>query len=520
MNKSPNLIARLREWIRPTRSDTIISTIGEGAHDIDIVVGKNIRVVKIGTLVVPAVPVFIGVVILLALIAIGAYLYFVPAQMPTDTFNIAVAQFGVMNADKQIVITADSQSFSARIYNALGIDLADLSKAQANLPKTVVWNDILFPTQMRSPIGLIPGATAEERRQAASKRATDLNAAILIYGNVDATTLPPNFIPEFHVAPLKNEADEIVGQYQFGAPIPVQQSSLPGETWAQTLADDKTLRARRQALALVTFGLLKDFRGEHEDALSHFQNALAILRTTKNQAGEEVLDYFIGREYLFMANLADANADSLNAPAAAAQVELNLAQAEAAFNAAKKWNAAYARADYGLGGVYRLRVARQNAADRITHPDNLNRALTYYQMALNEAIQARESQTEIKVRGAIASTLFYQGEGYLHQGDYARASELFDQTIQRASEPLAQIEQDQQARTMAEAYLTLGNATFEKGIAQAQNPPTAKTLYDQANAWYAKCIGLIKFDPTVVQGAVARCQSAQALVNEWKNKLP
>ncbi|MBI5031362.1 MAG: hypothetical protein HZB51_12605 [Chloroflexi bacterium] len=518
-------LERLREWFRFSHGDTIIANVGEGARD--VIVGKN--VIKVGTLVVPAVPVFVGVVILIVLVAIGGYLYFVPNKMPLDTFNIAVADFGVMGADKQIQVTSESQSFSRMIFAALRDELIPLATNQPGLPKPLVWNDSLFPSQIRVQIGMIPGSSPEQQHAAAAARATELGANIIVYGNLETNSIPSNFVPAFYVAPLVGEADEIVGRYQFGSPIPVQLSSQPGSTWFTSLAQDKTLIARRQALAQLTFGLLKDFRGYHEDALGYFQNALKLLQASDNRAGEEVLNYFIGREYLFMANhqqalgeSRSAQGDQAGAQDAFAQVEPNLTKAAAAFNAAKNRNATYARAYYGLGGVYQLRMMRQSAPDRLAQPEFMNRAFGEYQTALNHALQAREEQTEIKVRGALASTLFLQGEAYLHQQDWARAADTFDESIKRTNEQLNEIEKNKQVRSMAEAYLTLGNATFEKGIAKSQLNDTAaaKILYDQANSWYAKCWDLRIYDPTIVQGAAARCQRAQTQVNDWISKLP
>ena len=58
----PSLLQRLRRlWARPRSGDVIVANVGQGASD--VVVGKNI--LKIGTLVIPALPVVIALIVAL-----------------------------------------------------------------------------------------------------------------------------------------------------------------------------------------------------------------------------------------------------------------------------------------------------------------------------------------------------------------------------------------------------------------------------------------------------------------------
>ncbi len=479
--------------------DTIIANVGEGARD--VVVGKNIRVIKVGTLVIPAVPVFIGVIVFIVVCALGTYAYLVPDKMPTGLFNIAVAEFGELGADKRVSVTTNSQTSSRLVFTTLRDELLPLGLGLQGPLKPVVWHDSLFPAQIRARIPVIPGDTPQARQDAAKKLAEQLQAKMIIYGTLQTDQAPPSFIPEFYIAPLTGEADEIVGRYQFGSPIPLQLSSEKGSTWADSLALDKTFIARRQALAQIAFGFVHDLRGNHTDALTRFQNALQILQASDNRAGEEAVHYFIGREYLFLAN--KKNAEN---PNATNEIEQFITQAESAFNQSRTKNEAYARAHFGLGGVNRLRALRQPAAQRLEQPTFLNRAFAEYDLALKYATQANEEQTQIKLRIAIGTTHFLQAEAYLHKFDWAKAIREFDQAIQRTERELPNLKE--QPRSLGEARLTLGNAYYERGIAQQQSGDqnAGITSFKQAIEQYNKCVDLKIFDPTLVQGAVVFCE--------------
>jgi tetratricopeptide (TPR) repeat protein len=511
-----NWLSRLRERFKP-RGDVIVANIGEGAQD--VIVGKN--VIKIGTLVVPATPVFVGVVILLALIGLAAYLYFVPDKMPEGRFNVAVAEFGELDANGDARSTANGQLFSRYIFDTLRGEMDELRPNLPGVLKPNIWHDSLFPTGMRARIGLMPGKTRDARRDAAIQRAADLRANVVIYGNLASHQTPAAFVPEFYVAPIAGEADEIVGRYQFGAPISV---SLSGDEWAKSLPLNNTLAIRQKALAYFTLGLTYDLSGLHADALDLFASALSIIEKSENREGEEILRYFIGRQHLFLAQKKYLEVESFNAQAQAAvtdadkpawrakaqealsKVEQSGKDAEAQFLASRQANPNYAKAYYGLGGLARLRAQIQSPRERFEKPEFLSRALDEYRQALAKAT-ADEPQTPLKVQMAMGGIYFLQGEASLHQFDYNAASDAFDNAIKLVEAQLPRLEQ--QPRTLAEAYLTLGSAYFEKGIAKKQlnDSNASRQSFDQAIQYYSKCIELKKYDDeTLITLGVARCE--------------
>ncbi len=506
-------LSRLRERIAGKRGDVIVANVGEGARD--VVVGKNI--IKVGTLVVPATPVLIGVIVFIVLVALGAYVYFIPDKMPPVSFNVAVAEFGEIGMDGRVTVTENSQMASRAIFTNLRDELTPLAPNLAAPLKPVVWHDSLFPTQIRARISQIPGNTAQAQKDAAKKLATDLRAQMIIYGNLKVNETPATFVPEFFVAPLTNEADEIVGQYQFGAPITIRLSVLPGSDLPTSLALDQTFITRRKALAQLTFGLMYDLHGDHEQALARFEEALTIIQAANTKTGEDVLYYFLGREYLILANKKQAESETLDGQAklqASAQVEPLLAKAEEQFTKSLAKSKNYARAHAGMGSVARLRALRQSPQQRLEKPDFLNTAFAEYQTALSNAVQDREPVTQSKMQIYLGTTFFLQGEAFLFGFDWQKASGAFDESIRRIEQQVENLKDV--PRSLGEAYLTLGNAYYDKGIAQDQlgDKTASRDLFNTAIGYYDKCIALKKFDETTALGAAARCERYQAIVRE------
>lgn len=510
--QKPGWLAFVRDWLRPSH-DKIDAVVTDSR---EVIVGKNI--IKVGTLVVPAVPVFIGVLSLFLLIALAAYVRLVPDKMDKNFFGIAIAQFGEVGANHQVVATDASQAFSKIVYTTLRDELTPLAASLPGQLKPVLWHDSLFPFQIRRQIGWVASGNEQTRRAAAKQLADDLNAKMLIYGNLDITQSPPLFTPEFYVETFNGEADEASGRYQFGAPIPVRLSSQAGTTWAQSLSLTEAMSARQKVLTKIAIGLTYDLDGNQEKALTTFQEALNLIPAS-DPAGEDVIHYLIGREYLLLANNKQAESETLaaqnkmpDAQAASDQVEPLLVKAENEFNLARKTNDTYARARFGLAAVNRLRALRQDPADRIANPAFLNRAFSEYQIALNSALQDGEIDTQIKIRIALGTAFFLQGEGWAHRQEWQNALVAFDESIKRTEAELPKL--TDWVRSQGEAYLTLGNDYFEAGIVKEQlgDQAASQAAYTTALKNYAECIKLKAFEPTLAQGAAARCERYQAQV--------
>ncbi|MBI5651097.1 MAG: hypothetical protein HZC40_11740 [Chloroflexi bacterium] len=450
--------------------------------------------------------------------------------MPDGGFNVAVAEFTELDANQQLVVTDNARLFSEYAFDGLQKELTQLNASFVGALKPVVWHDKMFPWQIRAQIGFVPSIAPATREANARDLATRLGAKIVVYGNVDKSQTPAHFIPEVYVAPVTTALDDMFGRYQFGAPITIQKGDATGSKWAEGLSQRRALDLRQQALAQFTLGLLHDFDGLHSDALKYFESALKILIDAGNREGIEAVYYFIGRQHLFLANQKYEQAEIFFERAARAtdqneaaslraqgqplanQVEPILVRAEDAFRSARDINAKFARAHSGLAGVARVRVLLQSPRARIEQPANLNRAFAEYGEAIQLAEQAQETNTATRVTLSIGTTYFLQGEGFLFSDQWDAAIGAFDQTITRTEPQLPKLEK--QYRSLAEGYLTLGNAYFGKGYAKLRLNDIAaqQEMFRRARAYYQKCIALKGIEPSLDQGAVARCERYKANV--------
>jgi hypothetical protein len=118
----PSLLQRLRRLLCAHSSDVIVANIGQGASD--VVVGKNI--LKIGTLVIPALPAIIALIVALVGGAAGLWAYLVPATMPPGAFNVAVAEFSQIDDQGRARVTPDSALISRTLFTTIQGELQAL----------------------------------------------------------------------------------------------------------------------------------------------------------------------------------------------------------------------------------------------------------------------------------------------------------------------------------------------------------------------------------------------------------
>ena len=99
----------------------------------------------------------------------------------------------------------------------------------------------------------VSGENAELRALSAEKLANDINADLVIYGNVEQIKGGYILQPEFYIR-AKNyyEADELIGQHRFGSPISIlaTRDTLPSQIQLNT-----ELSRRSKILAMVARGL-------------------------------------------------------------------------------------------------------------------------------------------------------------------------------------------------------------------------------------------------------------------------
>ena len=256
----------------------------------------------------------IGLVLVVIAIILGINGVFAPHVMPNGIFNVAVAEFGEMDASGAIHSSKTGKQLSEFAVNYLR---DELKKEDANL---VIWpTDSNIFTRTRVP--LVQPDTAE-------KVASDLNADLLLYGYIDTRTNPPRLILNFWIAPQdKYKFEDIQGNTQISTPIRVVNLNDPG------ISVQGELKSQSIAVAYIAMGLAQEQLGQTQDALNAFLKAEAAAPNS------EIVQYFIGREYLYLAELQPD------------QQEAIWKQSEDSFQKSISFNDQYAKAYLGLGSV-------------------------------------------------------------------------------------------------------------------------------------------------------------------------
>ncbi len=443
--------------------------------DMEIVAGKNI--VKIGNITVPALPLVIAVIVALGLAAALAWYFLVPDKMPFNTFNVAVADFGQVDAQGNVTASEDGQNLSEWMFG-------EMESEYKNWPtdQPVVWHDSMGFLQKRGHIGTVEGNSPEARQQAAQEIAERVGAQMVIFGNIAIDESPPSFIPEFYIADIQNEADEIVGTHQLGSPIEVR---LPLDLYDQRAGSffEQNLGVRADALVWFSRGLALDLSGRHEDALAVFKDAQdeEQLKSWEDDQGREILYYFIGRQALFLMQDADPTLDESKVA--------YLDEAEAAFKDSANTNRNYARAHIGLGDIYFQRAQSTLPPPERLKNDYIDQAIAEYTQAVDKENNAVDSQTKIKGVLGLGKSYRLLGETHLFAGTYDQAIPAYDQAIAYLEESIDLLPSTQH-RIRAGAYLGLGTAYHGQAHIQfaKNNQTVSKPLFEQALAAYDNCI--------------------------------
>lgn len=484
--------------------------------------------VQIGTGVIPTVPLVVLLLVVVAALAFLGVSFLGPAQMQ-GRFNVAVAEFGELNADGTMQPSPLGQRLSKWVFDQL--ERANEQEPSGN--PVEIWHDSLPWTETRATIGLISGSTPEARAEAARALAQKIGADVVIYGHLAASENPAALKLEFYVSPrLRTEAVTTIGRYEFGnKPIRVpanfnQDDPLSREAVAGPLV------TRTNALFWLILGLREELLGRSEEALKILRQAEEQLTGWNDDGeGKEHLYFFIGQSALFL------NRDE---------------EAQDAFERAVAINPKYARAQNALGSVYFKRaqcrlfdVAGQNKSDNkqytelcqrkdgepiVKCPDSeecmslvkqdLEQTFENYQQGLELAQENHEPEIGTIARLALGMAYRLQGETYYQLRDDVAANRYFDpaiQEIQSVLEPLAAAEQ---YRLLGQAYQNLGAAYFQKArILQDQGDVEgSRALYEKARAAFDNCTNQGKnapyYDEILTERIIAACESANKMSEE------
>lgn len=404
----PSLLQRLRGlFARARGGDVIVANVGQGASD--VVVGKNI--LKIGTLVIPALPAVITLIVALLGGAAGLWTYLVPATMPPGAFNVAVAEFSQLDPQGREGVTPDSKLISRTLFTTIQRELQALPADY----QAVVWHDSMSILQKRTTIGTVAGATAELRSAAACRRATELGADMIVYGVLDASGSPAMLRLQFCVRNPSRDRDlgslaELQAVDRLGGPV---QVDLPLSDVQSSV--NPPLRVRTALLAKLVIGLryelasnpnlaasLRSAQAVFADALSYLQQQDG---TVTRDNGGDLVQYFIGRENFLLAQ------EQAISPGERSSL---LENARAALQQAIGLNPQYARAWSALGSVFYARTRLLARPERLS-TDDLAQAIAAYQSAIAAAQAAHDPAAEAEARLSLALSEWLHGDTYLFQ---------------------------------------------------------------------------------------------------------
>lgn len=462
-------LSRLR-W-RERHRDVIAAYVAEGARD--VIVGKNI--VKIGTLVIPTVPVLALLAVVVAAILFAAVQFLGPTEM-SDIYNVAVADIGQIDERGRMVRSETGSWLSEWIYD----ELVAANEQHAAGNRVTLWHDSLPITQKRPELGWIEGQTTEARALSAQKLAEQINADVLVYGHLSPEQDDRSLVLEFYVSSrLRGEVDLTIGRYQLGDPVPIVAGFDPEDTLDREIVGRLVTR-RASALFWLLLGLREDLLGRPAQALDIFQQAEAELPEWQEQGeGKETLHFFVGRAALFQKD------DQL---------------AEQALLRSLQSNPHYHRAQIALGSVHLWRAQNVLAASQEIRPTDVEHALeeleqtiAAYERGLELAQSVQEPMIEVIARLALGSAQTLRGQVYyVYLDDLASADHLFDAAIDQVSQVLEPLQSAGQDRYLAQAYDYVGTAfTQQAGVHRAQgNLGSSQALYGRALDAYEQCIAL------------------------------
>lgn len=496
----PDDTTGLKQFIKNLRrtakrgADVNVANIGEGAQVDQIAVGRNILQAKIniGALVIP-VRFLLALLAVGLMFAVGVWYVVTPDKMPTSgtAFNIAVADFGVQDAQGNVSSSAEASTWSKWMFDTLVNETAQLPTDL----KIEIWHDSLRPLRERANIGLIQGKTLGERERAAEQKAKELNADLVIYGNFSATQNPGTFVPEFYLAKGRDEADEMRGSQAMGKPFELPTPLNPADQFTRKYLD-KNLTPRAVALAWFVPGLIDDLTGDFEKAYEKFNAALTQLPDLQDGQGKAVFYYYLGRQALFLSQ--DENRArkffGVTDPAQRGE-EAALIRAEDAFRTAIALDAQYARAYFGLGSVFYQRANLiltntfpEEREKRVDVPGLLEQAIASHQRALELAGNAPYSLIDIQSQLHLGFDYYQQGRFALDNQQYAEAVKSLRQA-QRELEAGRNKMPPEQHRTLAQVYLALARTAAALAKASGREDKNAALEnYTAASKAYDRCI--------------------------------
>ncbi len=450
--------------------------------DSAVAAGRNAKAIRIGNITIDLR--LLPVVVLLAVI-IGVMAYMLVPKRPekmSHEFNVAIAEFIVVNASGQSVASRDGYNLAAFMYKRLEASFSELDK------KTIDYE--LWPPEYT---GVITGGLKEA--EALAKR---IDADVVIYGVITQAGPDSTFAPEFYVHPQGFEqAEEITGEHKMGSPVFVP---LPFETSELQDTKNPALSARANALSQIAIGLAYYSIDNYETAIEYFQRAEAT-QGWLSSAGKEVVYLLLGNATSRLA-ARDKTIDCLDTVTNDCPMT-----AIAFYDQALAINGDYARAAVGRAGVlYLLAIGDPKDPSQPIDQTRLNEAEAEFEKALSYQDAPENANIAIKVNFGLGQIFLVR---YLANKDSAwleQAQTKFESVVQEYDSGNWRI-----VDIAGHAHARLGK------IAMWQNDPaTAVEEYTKAielvtpyyQAYYHTRLGKIYADAQQTEAAIEAYQHA------------
>jgi tetratricopeptide (TPR) repeat protein len=350
-----------------------------------------------------------------------------PARM-TGGFNIAVAQFGEVT-DQGIAPSARATEIGKLLFDFLD---SEYKATDFGLKIQVAHEKI--------------GILTED--QEAEQLASDINADIVIYGNIFADGNEATLSPRFYIAD-RPDTGELTGQHQLALPLQFEASSLsfPDSVNAE-------LRTRAAILVLFTEGLSYLSSDDLDGASHSFQQAIHEAESHGPYEGQEVL-------YLFATVTNERQG--------------NIEQAVKHLDEAFRLNPEYARAYLARGNLYYAQALR-----KLNDEGLLKQALAEYEKAIKAQDQPAGAYILEKADVALGNVYVLRAQETGDPGLYAQAIDRYERVVTRYGEPANERIRELAAR----AYFGIGIA-YER-----QND------YIQAKSAYQQCADITRESQT------------------------
>jgi tetratricopeptide (TPR) repeat protein len=328
----------------------------------------------------------LAIIAALAIAAAGSFYVYRTAQKPTvltGDFNIAVAEFGALDAQGRVGESADAYALAQSVYGHLDGELKSLTEGIEP-----AGDKFDIPVLEPSKTGRISGSTREQRAQSAERLAGKFKADLIVYGNLGFGDGMTRFIPEFYLSDRKlRDAEELVGQYEFGVPLEIPADITENPVARVELR--KQLLERTHALAQFAIGLGYYSLARFDEAAGYFLKATEVTTTqaipaeeTKechHRDGNEVFYHFLGNTKLMLGDLSAA---------------------QKYYACALELNPEYARARLGMAEVL-FHESRGDCEQGKVDVVGLQDAIRGYQSALEARDQPAHSDIQTKTAFAL-----------------------------------------------------------------------------------------------------------------------